>query len=198
MSGAYHTQDDFSLFSLVKQGNAEAYKELYDRYWESLFAYTYNCLHLREGAEEIVQDIFLMLWERKYVLTVNSSISAYLFTIAKHKVLNVMRAEKVRKTYASTFSVFLEQKQDNSNEEWQFYNDLEAAIEDRLTALPEKCRIVFKMSRQEHLSIHDIAGRLNISSKTVENYLTQALKHLRTTLDEFMAIVILLIFTVLK
>lgn len=198
MSGGYLTQDDFLLFALVKQGDAEAYKELYDRYWENLFAYTYNCLHHRESAEEIVQDIFLMLWEKKNKLMINSSISAYLFTIAKHKVLNVMRAENVRSTYASLLSTFLEQKQDNSNEEWQFYNDLEAAIEDSLMALPEKCRTIFKMSRQEHLSIKEIAERMNLSTKTVENNLTQALKHLRARLGDFIIFVILLGIPVLS
>ncbi len=186
--------DDDALFALVKQGNELAFKEIYNRYSKRLFQYIYNHLHVRESSEELVQEVFFALWARRSSIAITSSLSAYLFGASKHKLLNEMRAGKVRKVYAQDFFSFKKQHFDNSNEEWQGLNDLENAIEESLAGLPQKCQTVFRLSRQQHLSISHIASQLQISTKTVENYLTQALKHLRAGLGEFIPMFIIHLF----
>lgn len=186
----YSAYDDAFLLRHLKQDDERAFQTLYERYWENMYAYVYNRLHDREASEEVVQNVFFSLWEKRHVLEVTSSLPGYLFAASKHGLLNIIRAERVRVSYAADFSVFMAQQHDYSNEEWQNLKDLERAVEESLAQLPEKCRTIFNMSRRQHLSIQKIASQLNLSTKTVENNLTQALKHLRTSLGEFLAVLI--------
>jgi RNA polymerase sigma-70 factor (ECF subfamily) len=162
-----------------------AYECIYNKYWPLLYAYVYNRLKSREITEEIVQEVFFSLWNRRTALQLTQTLSAYLYTAVKYQIFNYMKADKVRKTYAATFSRYNDQLQDNSNVEYITYADLANAVEKEVSRLPEKCQQVFRMSRNEHRSIQDIAASLNISHKTVENHLTKALKHLRLAFREY-------------
>lgn len=189
----YSKHDDLSLLALVRQGDGVAFREIYDRHWKRIFQYVYNRLHARESSEEVMQEVFVALWNKRESIAITTSLSGYLITAAKHKLLNEMRSQHTIKTYAQDFALFMEHAHDNSNEKWQSLVDLEHAVEECLTDLPQKCQTVFRMSRQQHLPIPSIAAQLNISTKTVENYLTQALKHLRTNLGEFIPVILVLI-----
>jgi RNA polymerase sigma-70 factor (ECF subfamily) len=191
----YSNNDDRSLLAFVKQGDDVAFRELYDRHWKKIFRYVYNCLHARQSSEEIVQEVFIAFWNNRDSIEITTSMAGYLMTAAKHKLLNELRSMNTKKIYADDFALFMENVHDNSNEEWQSLIDLENAVEDCLTDLPPKCQTVFRMSRQEHLPIASIAAKLNISTKTVENYLTQALKHLRTNLGEFIPVIVFLLYS---
>ena len=154
-----------------------AYEAIYNEYWPRLFAYVFNRLKSRETTEEIIQEVFFSLWNRRTELQVTHSLSAYLFTAVKYQIFNYMKADKVRRAYADSYAQFI--GQDHSNEQYMEYTDLVRALEQEVSRLPEKCQQVYRMSRNEHRSIQDIAAILNISHKTVENHLTRALKHLR-------------------
>lgn len=180
-----NANDDLTLFNLMKQGNELAFQKIYSSYWEKLFAYTYNRLHIREASEEVVQDVFFSLWSKRQSITITSSLSAYLYGATKHRLLNELRSAKIRKAYTSDYASFVKDLYDNSNVELQEVKELEHSIEARISKLPKQCQTVFRLSRQEHISNPGIAERLNISTKTVENYLTQALKHIRTSLGGF-------------
>jgi RNA polymerase sigma-70 factor (family 1) len=180
-----NANDDLTLFNLLKQGNELAFQKIYNSHWEKLFAYTYNRLHTRETSEEVVQDVFLSLWAKRESIIITSSLSAYLYGATRHRLLNEIRSEKVKKAYASDYASFLKNVSDNSNAEQQDLKDLEHSIEAWVSELPKKCQAVFRLSRQKHIPNHGIAERLHISTKTVENYLTQALKHIRTSLGGF-------------
>jgi RNA polymerase sigma-70 factor (family 1) len=187
---AQNINDDLMLITLLKQGNALAFQKIYNSYWDKLFAYTYNRLHIREISEEVVQDVFFSLWAKRESITITCSLSAYLYGATKHRLLNELRSVKVRKAYAADYTCFVETFYDNSNVEQQDLKDLENSIETSVSELPKQCQAVFRLSRQEHVPIHGIAERLNISTKTVENYLTQALKYLRTSLSHFLLFLI--------
>jgi RNA polymerase sigma-70 factor (family 1) len=192
MAVATHIHDDLMLVNLLKQGNELAFQKIYNSYWHKLFAYTYNRLHIRGTSEEVVQDVFFSLWAKRESIMITSSLSAYLYGATKHRLLNELRSVKVRKAYASDYSSFIQNLYDNSNVEQQDVNDLEHSIEARISELPKQCQTVFRLSRQEHVPNQSIAERLNISTKTVENYLTQALKYIRTSLGEFLVFLILM------
>jgi RNA polymerase sigma-70 factor (family 1) len=187
---AQNINDDLMLVTLLKQGNALAFQKIYNSYWDKLFAYTYNRLHIREISEEVVQDVFFSLWAKRESITITCSLSAYLYGATKHRMLNEIRSAKVRKTYAADYASFIKNVHDNSNAERQDLNDLEHSVEAWISELPKKCQTAFRLSRQEHVPIHGIAERLNISTKTVENYLSQALKYLRTSLSHFLLFLI--------
>lgn len=184
---ALDVNDDMVLINLVRQGNELAFQKIYNSYWEKLFAYTYNRLHIREASEEVVQDVFFSLWQKRESIIITSSLSAYLYGATRHRLLNEVRSVKVRKTYASDYAAFVKNLFDNSNVEQQDLNDLKHSIESKIAELPKQCQAVFRLSRQEHVPNKTIAERLNISNKTVENYLTQALKHIRTSLGNFLS-----------
>lgn len=174
--------NDLMLVDLMKQGNALAFRKIYDSYWEKLFAYTYNRLHIREASEEVVQDVFYSLWARRETIIITTSLSAYLYGATRHRLLNELRSAKVRKAYAADYASFLKNVYDNSNVEHQDVKDLQHLIEATISELPKNCQSVFRLSRQHYIPNQTIAERLQISTKTVENYLTQALKHIRTSL----------------
>lgn len=170
------------MISLLSQGDREAYECIYNDYWNRLYAYVYNRLKTKEAAEEIIQEVFYSLWTRREELTIKHSLTSYLFTAVKYQVFNYIKAAKVRQAYASHFNSY---QVDNSNEENIELSDLTHAVEKEVARLPEKCQQVFRMSRQEHLSVQDIAETLNISHKTVENHLTRALRQLRIAFSEY-------------
>ena len=180
--GAPNEHSDLILVDLMKQGNALAFQKIYDSYWEKLFAYAYNRLHIRETSEEVVQDVFYSLWAKRETIIITTSLSAYLYGATRHRLLNELRSAKVRNAYAADYASFLKNAYDNSNVEHQDVKDLQHLIETTISELPKNCQSVFRLSRQHYIPNQTIAERLKISTKTVENYLTQALKHIRTSL----------------
>jgi len=174
------------IFPELKQGKDAAFKHIYDLYWPGLYKFAYNIIRDKATSEEIVQEVFLSLWNARQNLQITHSLQAYLFSAIKFQTLNYMRAAKVRTHYADSFAVFKHVKFDNSNEENINYTDLKKHIEIEIAKLPTKCQEIFRMSRSEHKSIQNISDLLNISHKTVENQLSKALKHLRSSLGEFL------------
>lgn len=181
---AQNLSDDSVLVNLLKEGNELAFQKIYHGYWERLFAFTYNRLHNREISEEVVQDVFFSLWAKRESIQINASLSAYLYGATRNRLLNELRSAKVRKAYAHDYASFIMNRHDNSNVEHQDVQDLEKWIEAGVSELPDKCQAVFRLSRHRHVPNKTIAEKLKISTKTVENYLTQALKYLRTRLGE--------------
>jgi RNA polymerase sigma-70 factor (family 1) len=170
----------------LKVGSVAAFKEIYNRYWFVFYNYAYNIIRNKEIAEEIVQEIFFSLWNKREELEITHSLQGYLFTAVKFQTLNHIRSKKVRTNYASSYVAFENTLVDNSNEEHIHFYDLKKHIEIEVAKLPNKCQLIFRMSRNKHQSIKTISDVLNISHKTVENHLTKALKHLRSSLGDFL------------
>lgn len=138
--------------------------------------------------EEIIQEVFFSLWNKRKSLEITQSLKAYLFTAVKFQVLKHIRTEKLYSQYAANYFVFQQNWVDNSNEESINLNNLKNTIETEVAKLPEKCQQIFRLSRNEHQSIKTISDLLQISHKTVENQLTKALKHLRSSLGELLVL----------
>lgn len=183
-------QDTDNLLPLLKSGDMKAFEIIYDLYADNLFRYIYSRVRIKEISEEIIQEIFVSLWTKRETLVITSSLESYLYGAAKYKILSYMRSDKVRKQYAADFTLFVAGRYDNSVEEWTDLTDLQSTVERSIQELPDKCQTAFRLSRMEHLPIPHIAERMNISTRTVENYLSQALRHLRTSLGEFLALAI--------
>lgn len=185
--------DPLKALIMLQSGDPSAFETIYNHFATRLYNYVYSRVRLREPSEEIVQEIFLSLWEKRNVLSITSSLESYLFGAAKHKILSYIRSEQVRKRYAAEFVLFAAERFDNSNEELSDLRDLERTLDEKIAELPDKCREVFRMSRVEHLPIQRIAEKMNISTRTVENYISQALRHLRTSIGEFLVWAVLVL-----
>lgn len=169
-----------------------AFEQIYELYWSDLYNYAYNILRDKGVCEEIIQETFFSMWTKREQLQISHSLKSYLFTAVKFQTINYIRSEKVKRDYAANYASFKKMNFDNSNEEHMHLTDLKGLIENEVSKLPEKCQEIFRMSRNEHQSIKNIADLMNISHKTVENQLTKALRQLRSSLGQFFSLSILL------
>ncbi len=174
----YSTLDDLELLTLMGTGDEHAFTELYSRYAAPLYRYAYSRIHSQEDAEEILQEIFLWLWEKRHSLDHITALKPYLYSAVRYRVADRIAHSTIREKYASDFALF-EDGCRNTTEELMNLSDIQTTVERTLAALPENCQKAFRLSRMEHLSISDIAARMNLSTGTVENYISHALKHLR-------------------
>jgi RNA polymerase sigma-70 factor (ECF subfamily) len=175
--GNYSIYLDEELVSLLKQDQVGAFEAIYARYWDRLFDSAYKRLHNTAVCEEIVQDIFVKIWEKRFVVTITTGLKNYLYTAVKYAVIDYYRKEVLKNTFVS--ASIHKSDMDNTTEDNIFVNDLKKHLEDIINALPPKCRGVYELSRLEHKSNKEIAAILNISEKTVEGHLTKALHYIR-------------------
>lgn len=183
-----------NTLKLLQEGKFSEFDNIYQEYWASLYAFAYNTIRNKLVCEEIIQETFLSLWTKKESLQISTSIESYLYAAVKYQVINYIRSEKVKEHYALSYASFYAEFVDNSTEENIRLSDLKSHLENEVSKLPERCQQIFRLSRNDHHPVKTIAGLLNISHKTVENQLTKALKHLRSSLGEFLMIFIIPFF----
>lgn len=175
----YQQYSDATLLMSLREDNREAFTEIYHRYWKKLLAVAY--LHSRDKniAEEIVQEVFISLWNRRGELYIEN-IGAYLATAVRLSVFKQYARQKRRTQIIEATTDPLVASWD---EEKIFSRFMQQHINGIVEELPEKCRLVFKLSREEGLSIPEIAQRMGIAEKTAEAHLTKALKVLKVNLN---------------
>ncbi|WP_432713872.1 RNA polymerase sigma-70 factor [Pedobacter sp.] len=187
----YSVCNDLEIIRYIKKDDCSAFTELYNRYWEKLLVVSLNRLNNLEAAQEIVQDVFTSIWERRSELDIKSTVSSYLAVAVKYRVIDLLasKAYKVKKTeiQEAILSGF-----EPSVEEQYFEKELIKRIEETIQNLPEKCQLVFRLSRESGLTYKQIAEKLKISEKTVEAHMSKALKELRLNLG--MACILLTFF----
>ncbi|WEK18683.1 MAG: RNA polymerase sigma-70 factor [Candidatus Pedobacter colombiensis] len=188
----YSSYSDEELTVLLKSDNKIAFTELYNRHWKRLFGIAYNRLKNIQAAEDIVHDVMVSFWNNREKVEI-SNLSAYLATATKYMILQKIRKEQRRLTYSQSMESSDETDNINLEDSLHFKNIMQL-IQEEINQLPEKCKIIFKYSREEHLSIKEIAGKLNLSTSTVENQLNKALGRLRIVMKN---IHLLLFFTFL-
>lgn len=173
---------DEELLQLTRSGEEAAFSEIYNRYWKKLLTVAINKTDGNvEEAEEIVQDIFVSLWKRRDQLELSSNLSNYLAASVKYRVIKNLARKDLRRRYeAENPHVF--STSDNSTQDWLDFEELRSRLEALVAALPEKCQLIYRMSRESGYSQKEIAGELSISEKTVEAHLGKALKSLRNGL----------------
>jgi RNA polymerase sigma-70 factor (family 1) len=180
---AYSAYTDQELVALLKQGDEHAFTEIYNRYWKRVFAVAVKKLGDFDEAKEVVQEIFISLWERREKVVVEGELASYLSVSVKYKIINRLDKHYIRKNYIDNLPASAEV--DNSTQEWLDFEEVKERLAKLVSELPEKCRLVFVMSREQGLSHKQIAEEMNISEKTVEAHLSKATKTLRTGLRSF-------------
>ncbi|MDQ6481306.1 RNA polymerase sigma-70 factor [Dyadobacter sp. LHD-138] len=185
----YAELSDEDLLILFQEDGEGVFKEIYNRYWSQLYSAAYRRVKSREVSQEIVQDIFTSLWIHREELNVKTSLTGYLLTAVKYRVLNHIEKEMVRRNYRALILDMPDQSP-NFTEEAVFYDDLNSRLELEVSQFSPKCKEVFELSRKSYKSNKEIADLMNISVKTVENHLTKALQILRVQFKEVMILVI--------
>ena len=173
-------QEKAAIISL-KSGDFEAFDQLFKKYGKRLYGFAIGYLKSHEDAEELVQDIFVKVWENRAELDENQSFNSYLFTIAKNTILNHFR----KKVHQQSYIEYIKQHTKlihTKTEEDIIFSDLDAQAKKVIDQLPSRRREIFLLSRERGYNNEEIAQRLNISKKTVENQITHALKFIREQL----------------
>ena len=172
--GSIDTGQD--LLSLIENGSSDAFTEFYSDSFKKLILVSQKYVNDVYVAEEIVQNIFLKIWEDRSVLVNIKSIRSYLYrSVANASINHLNKARNIEKHHAKIAEHLTEEDIELLDEQ----NQLIALLYEEIELLPEKCRQVFKMSRLDGLKYRDIASKLGISEKTVENHMGNALKILR-------------------
>jgi RNA polymerase sigma-70 factor (ECF subfamily) len=176
------------IFSLLQKGNVYAYELVFRRYYASLCAFATRFVRRPANAEEIVQEIFLKLWEKKASFSIDTSLKSYLFRAVYNSCHNQYTHEKIENKYISFLketSVRNEAGSDPVHDSLA-YKELNEKITEAIERLPAECKKIFKMSRFEGLKYAEIARELGVSVKTVETQISRALLRLRSELKEFL------------
>lgn len=171
--------DDILLLKLIQSGDEHAFKYLFDTYFVSLCRYMHLYLDDQQEAEELVLDLFMYVWEHRERIHISLSLKAYLFQAARNKCLNCLRDRKQTLSLDEVGDVFKEEGDSTLEME-----ELNRLIAEAIHSLPDKCRDVFRKSREENLTNQQIADQMKISVKTVEAQITKALKKIKCFLDE--------------
>ena len=175
-----------------KQGDQEVFETLFRSYYQSLCRYANGLLNDSDEAEEVVQQMFVTIWEKRSSIEIKISFKSYLYRAVHNSCLNHLEKLKVRQMYVAENSGNEEASAEHSERNLQ-KNELQTRISAALLKLPEQCRKVFLLSRQDEMKYSEIADHLGISIKTVENQMGKALRIMREELKEYLPIIILII-----
>jgi len=182
--------NDPELWLAIRNDDERAFAMLFDRYWVRLYKTALRYLKDRENSEETVHDVFLNIWDRRHQLEIES-IPNFLLTAIRYQVYNRMRAAKPPLTLVLN-DLEMDNLLDYNQGDRHIKNqELLQELNHYLEKLPKRCREIFYMSRMDNLSNQEIAGRLGISKRTVENQITKALKHLRSYFKQLSTILCL-------
>lgn len=175
---------DEALLALLKRDADKAIELLFRQYYSYVCKMVYQVVPQATVAEDLAQDIFFEMWRRKDQLNI-TSIRAYLRRAALNRTLNYLRDRKIKWEDDQTLPDL--QSADTPTHQTVENAELEQFIEQAIDQLPEKCRLVFVLSRFDELSHQEIADQLGISVKTVENQIGKALKYLRNALQPYLS-----------
>jgi RNA polymerase sigma-70 factor, Bacteroides expansion family 1 len=176
----------------LKEGDMNSFEEVFTIFQPKLLAFVYRYLKSREDSEEIVQEVFIQIWENRTTLNEKLSFKSYLFTITKNRIIDYFRKKKIETLSKNYVRNFTELIHDNTSSEL-VYKDYDAVLAEAIEKLPDKRKVIFLLSRKFGMSRNEIANFFNISENTVKNQLQEALNFLRDILKKEVLLIILLI-----
>jgi RNA polymerase sigma-70 factor (ECF subfamily) len=186
--------EEYLLIRQFKNGDHHSFKVLYQKYAPKLYGFSRKYLNSDEDAEEIVQEIFLRIWEKRENVDESQSFSSYIFQAAKHRIFNGFR-KKVNEQAYLDFVVYANDASSNFTDMEVEYQEIKSKAEAVISAMPPKRQEIFRLSREQGLKNKEIAEKLQISIKTVENQMSQALKFLREELMDYQTFMLVFLLT---
>lgn len=174
---------DFELVERLKKDDVKAFTLLYSRYAGNLYRFAFKYLRIQEEAEELVQIVFLKIWEIRSTLKPESSFKSFLYTIVYNEICNMFRKRKHNEDFTRD-SLYIQNSFSNSDiEERIDYKYLLNRVEKIIERLPEKQKTIFLKSRSEGKSTKEIAEEVGLSPGTVDNYISESLKFIKSKLN---------------
>lgn len=187
----YQIYTDVELTDLLRSGDHLAFTEIYQRYTGVLQGHAYSKLQDREEAIDVVQELFVALWTKRDTISFHTTLAGYLYTSVRNRVINLILHQKVASDYITSLQDFIDQGEaltDHLVRE----KELTIIIENEISALPEKMRTIFEMSRKGGFSHREIAEKLGLSEKTVKNQVNNSLKILKSKLGPLIILLVLM------
>ena len=189
----YNQIDTAILLRLLKADDETAFKELYVRKWKETYAHCLRKIHHRQAAEELVQNIWVALWNNRHSSTIDN-LDGYLKAAVKYQVINYIKSTLLRTQKMTAASRLIKGDVPGAEADTGvLVKELSAAIENAIQALPEKTGRVFRLSRIENHSVRDISREMNISEKAVEYHITKSLRLIRLRLKEYNLLLVLML-----
>ena len=175
-----------------------AFASLYRRHWEPLFLTTIRVIGSREDAEDVIQEVFTSLWDRRKVLQLTGPLAAYLHASVKYKAISYIEKNITRRNYLAALNKAAEDAAPASADVQLRVKEVQLLIQTVIANMPPKMREVYQLSRQDHLTHKEIAARLGISEETVKKHIQNALQLLRAAMGKAPASVPVLLFYLLS
>jgi len=169
---------DYKLVKSLKKGDLFAFDQLFSKYSKKLYYFAKGYLGSKEDAEGLVQEVFLLVWDKRKELKEHLSFNAFLYTVTYNAIRKYFRKKARAKKYLDKFLEDYDGKHNKTVADIEYNNLLELANK-AIEKLPEKRKLIYQLSRHKGLTNMEIARKLNISKKTVENQIHSALKFLR-------------------
>ena len=164
----------------IREGNEKSFRQVFHAYYEGLCQYAFTLIKDMDDAEDVVQSMFLKIWEKRQTLIITRTIKAYLYKAVYHQCLNHFDHRSVRVKFQERKAV--EHVPEVQHPE-VFPNELEERIVAAINSLPKQCRTIFMMSRYQEMKYVEIAKELDISVNTIENQISKALRMLRERIN---------------
>lgn len=168
------------------------FDRIYVTYYSRMLRFAKEYVLFEEDAENVVQDVFLLLWEKREVLDIQVSLVSYLFSLVKNRSIDYLRHKVVAEEYRQELTFKLSALE-QLNYTFTSEEDIEQAVTKAIDKLPERCRVIFLKNRIEGKKYREIADELDISMNTVENQMSIALKKLRIELKDYLPLLLFLI-----
>lgn len=179
--------DNQKLAKKIKQGDIRAYELLFKAYYQALCNFANSYLNNMSESEDLVQEVFVKIWDKRHDIDITSSIKSYLYQAVKNSCFNQLKHQKVQNKHKE--HVFHQSDSSIDFNSQIETKQLSLLIEEAIKEMPKKRREIFYLSRRESLKYKEIAEKLNISVKTVETQMGLALKHLRIQLKSYLSII---------
>ncbi len=174
---------DKYLLSRIKNKRIEAYKYLFELYYKELYFFARKFLENREVAEEIVQDVFIALWENKDLPDIHTSLKSYLYTSIKNRSINYLKSKINNIKFVSIEST-LSENHILADDQPLELEELDELIQKAVSSLPPRCKEMFHLSRNSKMTYQEIADALNVSKETVKSQISDAIKKIKTYLNK--------------
>jgi RNA polymerase sigma-70 factor, ECF subfamily len=176
---------------VVKADSSYVFEEVFKAHFQALHHYAFTIVRDEVIAEEMVQNVFCKLWEKREELQVQGAIKSYLYRAVHNGCLNWLKQQKGRaRHHDNIFKQSTEAQHDHDGAE---FRQLKQRIQAELNELPEQCRTVFQLSRFEELNYKEIAETMGITVSTVKNHMNKALRVLRTKLTDYLPVLLFLL-----
>ncbi|MDP4276475.1 MAG: RNA polymerase sigma-70 factor [Bacteroidota bacterium] len=195
--------EDKDMYNAIRKGNIKSFERFYRKNQPRLFTYGMGILDDEEATKDLVQDAFITFWEQREHIIADYSVTAYLFRIFHNNCLKYLRMKAIQSNFSQLSELKIKEMEisfyqpDKNILGSVFMHDVEDLYEKAVWKLPEQCREIFIMSKQEDMRSIEIAMKLGLSVRTVENQIYKAIHMLRQAMKEY-ALPVMIVIGVLN